>query len=79
VILCATNPDKVDDRTRSKWSRVLRHAAEYKDLDEALTDFIVHRRGINKCGMQFARRPERSQSNALVENANFYSIALVVT
>ena len=36
VIRCTSDPDKVDDRTRSKWSRVLRYAAEYKDLDEPL-------------------------------------------
>jgi hypothetical protein len=71
VILCTTDPDKADDGTRSKWSRVLRYAAEFKDLDETLTDFIVHRRGINKCASRLARRPKRSQSNALVENTNF--------
>jgi hypothetical protein len=34
VIRCTSDPDRVNDRTRSKWSRVLRYAAEYKDLDE---------------------------------------------
>jgi hypothetical protein len=29
VILCTADPKKVDKRTRSKWSRVLRYAAEY--------------------------------------------------
>ena len=33
VIRCTSDPAKVDDRTRSKWSRVLRYAAEYKDQD----------------------------------------------
>src|SRR5271166_479353 len=33
VIYCTSDPEKVDDRTRSKWSRVLRYAAEYKDLE----------------------------------------------
>ena len=36
VIYCTADRAKVDDRTRSKWSRVLRYAAEYKDLDEPL-------------------------------------------
>jgi hypothetical protein len=36
VILCTADRDKVDERTRSKWSRVLRFAAEFKDLDEPL-------------------------------------------
>jgi hypothetical protein len=43
VILCTSNPDKVDHRTQSKWSRVLRHAAEFKRLDEPLHEFIVRR------------------------------------
>ena len=29
LILCTSDPGKVDDRTRSKWSRVLRYAAEF--------------------------------------------------
>ena len=56
VILCTADPDKVDDRTRSKWSRVLRYAAEFKDLDELLADFIKCRGGVNKCAARFARR-----------------------
>ena len=54
VILCTA--DQVDDRTRSKWSRVLRYAAEYKDLDEPLREFIKRKGGINKCASRFARR-----------------------
>ena len=56
VIYCTADRDKVDDRTRSKWSRVLRHAAEFKDLDEPLGDFIKRKGGINKCAARFARR-----------------------
>src|SRR5580704_9442210 len=33
MILCTADGTKVDIKTRSKWSRVLRYAAEYKDLD----------------------------------------------
>jgi hypothetical protein len=40
VILCTSDPDKVDCRTRSKWSRALRYAAEFKDLGEPLADFL---------------------------------------
>ena len=53
VILCTSDPNKVDDRTRSKWSRVLRYAAEFKDLDELLADFIKCRGGVNKCAARF--------------------------
>jgi len=30
----------VDDRTRSKWSRAVQHAAEHEDPDEPLRDFM---------------------------------------
>jgi hypothetical protein len=56
IVRCTSDPDKVDDRTRSKWSRVLRYAAEYKGLDEPLADFIKRKGGINKCAARFARR-----------------------
>ena len=55
VILCTAERDKVDDRTRSKWSRVLRYAAEYKDLDEPLRAFIKRKGGINKCAERLGR------------------------
>ena len=55
VILCTSDHDKVDSRTRSKWSRLLRYAAEYKDLDESLRNFIKRRGGINACAARFAR------------------------
>ena len=63
VILCTADPKKVDDRMRSKWSRVLRYAAEYKDLDEPLRDFIKRKRGINRCATRFARRLGRGCTN----------------
>jgi len=56
VVICTADPDKVDDRARSKWSRVLRYAAEYKDLDEPLRNFIKRKGGINKCASRFTRR-----------------------
>src|SRR5436305_496673 len=30
IILCTSDPGKVDKRTRSKWSRLLRYSMEYK-------------------------------------------------
>jgi hypothetical protein len=56
VIFCTADPEKVDYRTRSKWSRVLRYAADYKDLDEPLRDFVKRKGGINKCAGRYARR-----------------------
>ena len=55
LILCTSDPDKVDSRTRSKWSRVLRYVAKYKDLEEPLSDFIKRKGGINACAARFAR------------------------
>jgi hypothetical protein len=56
LILCTSDPEKVDERARSKWSRVLRYAAEFKDLDEPLGDFIKRKGGINECAARYARR-----------------------
>jgi PAS domain-containing protein len=55
VILCTADRDQVDERTRSKWSRALRYAAEFKDLDEPLRDFIKRKGGINSCASRFGR------------------------
>jgi hypothetical protein len=60
VIYCTADPEKVDYRVRSKWSRVLRYAAVYKDLDEPLADFIKRRGGINKCATRYTRRLGRA-------------------
>jgi hypothetical protein len=56
LIFCTADPEKVDYRMRSKWSRVLRYAAMYKDLDEPLRDFIKRKGGINKCATRYTRR-----------------------
>jgi hypothetical protein len=56
VILCTADRGKVDDRTRSKWSRALRFAAAYKDLGEPLGHFVVRQGGINECAARFARQ-----------------------
>ena len=51
-------------------SRVLRYAAEFKDLDEPLRDFIKRKGGSNKCAARFARRQlrrKREMSNCAVQ------------
>ena len=55
VILCTADPGKVDKRTRSKWSRVLRYAAEYKTNAQPLATFVLRNGGINKCAARFTR------------------------
>ena len=60
IIRCTANLAKVEKRTRSKWSRVLRYSAEYKSHGEPLDQFIRRRGGINKCAEQFTRCLGRS-------------------
>jgi hypothetical protein len=55
VILCTADRQKVDKRTRSKWSRVLRYTAEYKSHGESLAAFVRRKGGINECAARFAR------------------------
>ena len=55
VIVCTSDPGKVDKRTRSKWSRVLRYSAEYKSHSEPLAAFVRRKGGINKCASRFAK------------------------
>jgi hypothetical protein len=54
VIRCTADPTKVDKRTRSKWSRVLRYALEFKSPSEPLGAFIKRKGGINKCAERFS-------------------------
>ena len=49
IIWCTADREKVDRRTRSKWSRVLRYAAEYKTNAEPLAAFVRRKGGINAC------------------------------
>jgi hypothetical protein len=62
IIRCTSDPAKVDKRTRSKWSRVLRYALEYKDHSESLDKFIKRKGGINECAGRFARYRGRSRT-----------------
>ena len=55
IILATANREKVDKRTRSKWSRVLRYSAEYKSHSEPLAAFVRRKGGINECAARFAR------------------------
>ena len=56
IIRCIGDPTKVDKRTRSKWSRVLRYALRYKSHFERPEQFIKRKGRINKCAGRFARR-----------------------
>jgi hypothetical protein len=60
IIRCTADPTKVDKRTRSKWSRVLRYALRYKSHSEPLDQFIKRKGGINSCASRFTRCLERA-------------------
>ena len=55
IIRCTADPAKVDKRTRSKWSRMLRYALRYKSHSGPLGQFIKRKGGINACASRFAR------------------------
>ena len=61
IIRCTADPAKVDKRTRSKWSRVLRYAHEYKLSDERLDQFVRRGGGINECASRFSRNTGKCQ------------------
>ena len=62
VIRCTADPAKVDKRTRSKWSRMLRYALAYKHIAEPLGQFIQRKGGINECASRCTRRLGRSRA-----------------
>jgi hypothetical protein len=55
VIFCTADSKIVDDKTRSKWSRVLRYAVRAKPEGQRLIDFIKSNGGINECASGFTR------------------------
>jgi hypothetical protein len=55
IIRCTADPVKVDKRTRSKWSRVMRYAARCKDDAEPLAQFVKRKGGINECAVRYSR------------------------
>jgi hypothetical protein len=55
IIRCTADPTKVDKRTRSKWSRMMRYALRYKSHSEPLDQFVKRKGGINKCAGRFVR------------------------
>ena len=55
IIRCTAGPDRVDKRTRSKWSRVMRYVTAVKGQDEPFQRFVVRKGGINKCASRYTR------------------------
>jgi DNA-binding PucR family transcriptional regulator len=67
VIRCTADREKVDKRTRSKWSRALRYALEYKDPAEPLETFIKRKGGINRCAERLPAH-QRSRPSRLLSS-----------
>ena len=63
IIFCTSDRQKVDKRMRSKWSRMMRYAAEYKSTSEPLAAFVQRKGGINACASQFTRWLGRRSEN----------------
>jgi hypothetical protein len=71
IILVTSDPAKVDRRTRSKWSRVLRYAMEYKPSSEPLAAFVQRKGGINECAERFSHCLGRRGTAILNERRSF--------
>jgi hypothetical protein len=59
IIRCTADPARVDMRTRSKWSRVMRYATAIKDQAEPFQRFVKRKGGINRCVCRCARLLKR--------------------
>ena len=64
VIACTADPKMMDDKMRSKLSRVLRYAEEFKPPNELLRDFLQRKGGINQCAARYARRLRRRRKQS---------------
>jgi hypothetical protein len=71
IIRCTADPAKVDKRTRSKWSRVLRYALRCNFNSEPLDRFIKRKGGINRCASCFTRclAGDAAQASGLSQRA----------
>jgi len=49
IIFCTADSTKVDGRIRSKWSRLLRYAADHNTPPRSLATFVKANGGINRC------------------------------
>jgi hypothetical protein len=59
IIRCTADPARVDKRTRSKWSRVMRYAASIKDQAEPFQQFVQRKGGINRCASRHTQLVKR--------------------
>ena len=62
LIIAAVHPEKLDGRTVSKWSRVLRYAQAAKLASEPLQQFVQRKGGINKCAARYTAEQGRREN-----------------
>jgi hypothetical protein len=55
MIRCTSDPARMDKRTRSKWSRVLRYVKMQKDEKDPFDEFVKRKGGINECNVRYGR------------------------
>lgn len=55
LIYCTADSERIDRKTRSKWSRALRVAEACKKHDQSVREFIKDLGGINNCAALFSR------------------------
>jgi hypothetical protein len=68
VIVAAAHPTILDKRMVSKWSRVLRYVAKYKNPSEPLNKFLKRNGGLNACAGRYARRLGRQAKPRKLRN-----------
>jgi len=56
VICCTSEAGKLDIKTRSKWSRALRYAEQFKPDNQDLAEFIKSKGDINECAHKWSNR-----------------------
>jgi len=56
LITVAAHPHRIDERTLSKWTRVLQFAADRKLPSTPLDAFAKRYGGVNDCAAEFTRR-----------------------
>jgi hypothetical protein len=62
IIRCTADPRRVDKRTRSKWSRLMRYAALCKDEMEPLGKFVKRKGGINACVARYSKHVAKTKA-----------------
>ena len=62
VIYCTVDLQQVDAKTRSKWARVLRSAAEHEVDARGLLSFIRKRGGLNECARRYVQEGVESEA-----------------